>query len=95
MRIGSIIKSKYFWVIVRFLNKHLPKTTKRKYVKNQKFKVLNKNKTLEMLQNKKCSFARFGDGEISILIGEKGPAFQNSNPELRENSGMFLVIARF
>lgn len=37
-----------------------------------------------MLQNKKCSFARFGDGEISILIGEKGPAFQNSNPELRE-----------
>lgn len=84
MKVNPLIKCKYFWGMVRVLNFFLPKEIRKICIKKQKFKVLNKSKTLEMLQNKKYSFARFGDGEISILIGGRGPAFQRSNSELRE-----------
>ncbi len=84
MCLNLLIKCKHFWRIVRILNYFLPKGVKKTFIRNQKFKVLNGGETLEILKNKKYSFARFGDGEISILIGERGPAFQRSNSELRE-----------
>lgn len=61
--------------------------------------ITNKEETLRCLVNKKCSIARFGDGELGLIFG-KGIGFQQYDPELaarlkdvlRSNQGDNLYI---
>lgn len=78
------MKNSIFWKLIGLLNFLLPSFIRRKYIRKQEFNVLSGNETLKKLKCEKCSFARFGDGEISILIGKKGPSFQKSNSKLRK-----------
>ena len=44
--------------------------------------VMEPLETLKYIEQKNCSFVRFGDGELDIIFGHQGPKFQNNQPEL-------------
>lgn len=49
-----------------------------------RYKILSREKTIEYIILNKCSAIRFGDGEISIILGGHGPNFQPSSQTLRQ-----------
>ena len=45
--------------------------------------ILTSEKTIERIIKERLSIARFGDGELDILLGSSGIAFQNGSKELQ------------
>ena len=56
-----------------------------------RYKILSREKTIERIIQNKCSVIRFGDGELDIMLGGRGPNFQNATIELRRR---LINIAR-
>lgn len=52
-----------------------------KILSRVRFNVLSLDKTFEWMESGK-SIVRFGDGELSIILGGRGPDFQNASKDL-------------
>jgi glycosyltransferase family protein len=63
------------------LYRYFERNNYKKGVYSNKLNILNTEETLELLENKKISFLRYGDGEIAIIQGNSIP-FQEYNKEL-------------
>ena len=55
-----------------------------KILSQVRFNVLSLNKTFEWMESGK-SIVRFGDGELSIILGGRGPGFQSYSKELSKD----------
>ena len=50
--------------------------------KKYNLEILTTVETIQYIKKTKCSIARFGDGEFSIMLGKNGPHFQKESPNL-------------
>lgn len=49
-----------------------------------KLHVMSEFDTLEKILNNHLSCIRFGDGEFNLMVGGKGPSFQDNSPRMRK-----------
>lgn len=54
----------------------------RKQMKNMH--IMSAEETVDRITKDKMSISRFGDGELNILLNDKGIGFQNYSPELKK-----------
>lgn len=52
------------------------------FLKKHRIRVMSSSQTIRFLQENKCSVARFGDGELNMILGEKSIGFQRYDPAL-------------
>lgn len=72
----STILSPFFWIRYQSIKESFPH-------------VMSSRETMKLLIDSRKSFARFGDGEFSIIVGGK-IGFQSQNPKLAERIGTIL-----
>ena len=67
-----------------FILKITPKFLRRSLFQPKVIHTLNSQETLDIIGRGGVSFIRFGDGELNIIFGKKGPGFQESSFFLRK-----------